>query len=122
MAGYSQSGVDTATYAMAIHPLSFLPNGMPVFDGYLPNAHSGSIAPLQSGDSVLPALESAAMTPVAVPVVDVETQTDVEGLTFDRGEELPTSTSVVPTSGDPTATTRRTVFASTRSPELLTSG
>ena len=85
MAGYSQSGVDTATYAMAIHPLSFLPNGMPVFDGYLPNAHSGSIAPLQSGDSVLPALESAAMTPVAVPVVDVETQTDVEGLTFDLG-------------------------------------
>jgi hypothetical protein len=85
MAGYSQSGVDTATYAMAIHPLSLLADGLPVFDGYLPNAHSGSIAPLQSGDSVLPNLESAAMTAVAVPVLDVETQTDVEGLTFDLG-------------------------------------
>jgi Alpha/beta hydrolase domain len=85
MAGYSQSGVDTATYCMAIHPLSLLANGMPVFDGYFPNAHSGSIAPLQSGDSELPALVSAAMTAVAVPVLDVETQTDVEGLTVDLG-------------------------------------
>jgi hypothetical protein len=88
MAGYSQSGVDTATYAMALHPLSHLADGTPVFDGYLPSAHSGSIAPLQSGDSDLPTLESAAMTAVAVPVLDVETQTDVEGLTVDLGGGL----------------------------------
>jgi Alpha/beta hydrolase domain len=85
MAGYSQSGVDTATFAMAIHPLTRLTDGTPVFDGYLPSAHSGSVTPLRSGDSVLPAFENRPLTAVAVPVLDVETQTDVEGFVADLG-------------------------------------
>ncbi len=79
MAGYSQSAVDTATFSMALHGLSRTGAGLPVFDGYFPAAHSGSLTPLQSGDSPLPQFEHAPMTAVPVPVVNVETQTDIEG-------------------------------------------
>jgi hypothetical protein len=81
MVGYSQSGVDTATFAMAFHGLTLLPDGSPVYDGYLPSAHSGSLAAVRTGAaSLLPPFEYAPMTAVPVPVVDVETQTDVEGV------------------------------------------
>ena len=81
MVGYSQSGVDTATFAMAIHKLTLLPDDSPVYDGYLPSAHSGSLAAVRTGSaSLLPPFEYAPMTAVPVPVVDVETQTDVEGV------------------------------------------
>jgi Alpha/beta hydrolase domain len=40
MAGYSQSAVDTATFAMAVHGLSRTVEGASVFDGYFPAAHS----------------------------------------------------------------------------------
>jgi hypothetical protein len=83
MAGYSQSGVDTATFAMAFHELTSLPDGSPAFDGYLPSAHSGSLSPLRSGDCVVPSFEHAPMSAVAAPVVDLETQTDVEGFTVE---------------------------------------
>jgi hypothetical protein len=79
MAGYSQSAVDTATFAMALHDLSRTSDGLSVFDGYFPAAHSGSLTPLESGDSPLPQFEHAPMAPVSVPVVNVETQTDIEG-------------------------------------------
>ena len=39
MAGYSQSAVDTATFAMALHGLSRTGDGLSVFDGYFPAAH-----------------------------------------------------------------------------------
>jgi Alpha/beta hydrolase domain len=81
LAGYSQSGSDVATFAMAIHSHARLPDASPVFDGYFPAAHSGSFTPLTSGTSLLPAFESVAMSAVDVPVVDLETQTDVQGFT-----------------------------------------
>ena len=56
-------------------------DGTAVYAGYLPAAHSGSLAPLQSGTSALPQFEFVPMTAVDVPVVDIETQTDVEGFT-----------------------------------------
>jgi hypothetical protein len=86
MGGYSQSGLDTATFAMAIHPTTGMADGAPVYDGYFPAAHSGSFTPLRSGAAGIPAFESAPMSPVDVPVVDVETQSDVEGFTADLGE------------------------------------
>jgi hypothetical protein len=79
MAGYSQSAVDTATFAMAFHDLSRTPDGRTAFDGYFPAAHSGSLTPLASGESLLPQFENSPMAPVPVPVVNIETQTDVEG-------------------------------------------
>lgn len=80
LGGYSQSGADTATFAMAIHPQTRSDDGLSAFDGYFPAAHSGSITSLVSGTAQLPSFESVPMVPVDVPVVDVETQTDVEGL------------------------------------------
>ncbi len=79
MAGYSQSAVDAATFAMAFHGLSRTSDGSSVFDGYFPAAHSGSLTPLESGDSPLPQFEHTPMVPVSAPVVNVETQTDIEG-------------------------------------------
>jgi hypothetical protein len=81
LGGYSQSGCDTATFAMAIHPHARLRSGAPVFNGYFPAAHSGSVTPVASGASRLPVFESVEMGGVDVPVVEVETQTDVEGFT-----------------------------------------
>jgi Alpha/beta hydrolase domain len=81
MVGYSQSGVDTATFSMAFHKLTVLLDDSPVYDGYLPSAHSGSLAAVRTGAaSLLPSFEYTPMTAVPVPVVDVETQTDVEGV------------------------------------------
>jgi hypothetical protein len=79
LAGFSQSGIDTATFAGAIDGVARLEDGDPVYDGYLPAAHSGSLAPLRSGDAVLPRFVSEPLGPVDVPVVDLETQSDVEG-------------------------------------------
>jgi len=50
-----------------------------VFDGYLPAAHSGSVTPVASGTAFLPTFENVGMVPVAVPVIDLESQSDVEG-------------------------------------------
>ena len=79
MVGYSQSAVDTATFAMAFHDLSQTPDGHSTFDGYFPAAHSGSLTPLASGDSPLPQFEHSPMTAVSAPIVNIETQTDIEG-------------------------------------------
>lgn len=81
LAGYSQSAADTATFAMSFHDDTRLPDGRPVFDGYFPAAHSASLTPLQSGTRERPSFEYAPMRPPAVPVIDVEMQTDVEGFT-----------------------------------------
>jgi hypothetical protein len=79
MAGYSQSGIDVATFAMAFTPLTRMSDGTSVYDGYLPESHSGSLTPLKSGTTVLVRFESRPMVPVTVPVLDTETQTDIEG-------------------------------------------
>ena len=54
-------------------------DGSAVFDGYLPAAHAASMTPVQPGESALPSFEFVPMGPVDVPVVDIETQSDVEG-------------------------------------------
>ena len=79
LCGYSQSGADTATFAMAFHPNTRVDDGRPVYDGYLPAAHSGSLTAIASGTVALPRFETAAIGPVDVPVLDLETQCDVEG-------------------------------------------
>ena len=79
LCGYSQSGADTATFAMAFHERARRDDGSPIYDGYFPAAHSGSLTPLASGTSPLPRFETAAIGPVGAPVVDIETQCDVEG-------------------------------------------
>ncbi len=79
LAGYSQSAADTATFAMTRHNGTRLADGRRVIDGYFPAAHSASLTPLQSGERTLPVFEYAPIGSVDVPVIDVETQTDVEG-------------------------------------------
>ena len=79
LGGFSQSGVDVATFASAFNGVTRMSDGSAVFDGYLPAAHAASMTPLQAGDSVLPTFEFTPMGPVDVPVIDLETQADVEG-------------------------------------------
>ena len=79
MGGFSQSGVEVGTYANAFHDTASMSDGTPVYDGYLPAGHASSLTPLQSGDAALPKFEFAAMAPNPEPVVDLETQSDVEG-------------------------------------------
>ncbi len=84
--GYSQSGVDVATFASAFNGLTRMSDGSAVFDGYLPAAHSASLTPLAAGDSVVPTFEFTPMGPVDVPVIDLETQADVEGFRAEVSE------------------------------------
>ena len=86
LAGYSQSGLDTATFLGAIGGTTLMEDGTPVYDGYLPAARSASLTPLRSGTDFVPTLVYEPMGPAAVPVVDLETQSDVQG--FDA-EALP---------------------------------
>jgi hypothetical protein len=79
MGGYSQSGVDTVTFAMAFHDSARLADNSPVFDGYFPAAHSATMTPLQSGAGLIVRFETGKLQPVPVPVVDFETQNDVQG-------------------------------------------
>ncbi|MGO9101936.1 MAG: alpha/beta hydrolase domain-containing protein [Mycobacterium sp.] len=74
LGGYSQSSVDTATFAAAF--------GV-VYDGFFPTAHAASLTPLALGEG-LPRFEYAPMPPAGVPVVEVQPQSDVEGFRFDE--------------------------------------
>ena len=48
LGGYSQSGVDVATFVAAFNRITRLRDGAPVYDGYLLGAHDGNLSPLQS--------------------------------------------------------------------------
>ena len=74
LGGYSQSAVDTATFAAAFGA---------VYDGFFPTSHAASLTPLALGEG-LPQFEYASMPPVGVPVIEVQPQTDVEGFRFDQ--------------------------------------
>jgi hypothetical protein len=87
LGGYSQSGVDVATFVGAFNRITRLRSGAPVYDGYFVGAHDGNLSPLQSGGSVIPKFESEKISAVDVPVVDIEPQTDVEGFAV----EVPTA-------------------------------
>jgi hypothetical protein len=79
MGGYSQSGVDTATFAQSFHDSTRLRNGSPVYDGYFPAAHAATMTPLQTGSALVTEFEEGSLRPVDVPVVDIETQHDSMG-------------------------------------------
>jgi hypothetical protein len=83
MGGYSQSGVDTVTFAQAFHDTARRRDGSPIFDGYLPAAHAATMTPLQTGKGVITDFDEGPVEPVEVPVVDLETQHDVMGWTRD---------------------------------------
>ncbi|WP_231995122.1 alpha/beta hydrolase domain-containing protein [Mycobacterium sp. 852002-10029_SCH5224772] len=77
LGGYSQSGVDTATFAAA-----FGARTRPAYDGFFPACHAASLTPLAVGDG-LPRFEYAPMPPSTVPVVEIQPQSDVEGFSVD---------------------------------------
>jgi len=88
LGGYSQSGADVSTFALAFGAVTRMPDGSPVFNGYFPAGHAASFTPLASRDSLVPAFEHVPMGAVGVPVVQVETQTDVEGFVAELGPDL----------------------------------
>jgi hypothetical protein len=90
LGGYSQSGVDTATFATAVNETTRLADGAAVYDGYLIGARESNLTPLQSADTIIPKFERATLPAIDVPVVNLETQTDVEGFAV----EVPTSLAI----------------------------
>ena len=79
-AGYSQSAVDSATYAEVINPIAKRTGGGYLYNGFLIMGHDASFTPLNSGVLVLPKFEFHAFAKKTTsPIIDVETQTDVLG-------------------------------------------
>jgi hypothetical protein len=87
LGGYSQSGLDSATFATAFHRDARQPGGSPIYDGYFPAAHAASLTSVGSADAGLPALESAPVGPVDVPLIEVQPQSDVEGFSDTIGSQ-----------------------------------
>jgi Alpha/beta hydrolase domain len=83
LGGYSQSAVDTATFAAAFGALTRTADDRPVYDGFLPACHAASLTPLAMGEG-LPRFEYNSMPPVGVPVIEIQPQSDVEGFSFDE--------------------------------------
>jgi hypothetical protein len=81
MAGYSQSGIDTAGFAQGLSKHYGTAAGKPVFDGYFPAAQAASVTPLQSGTSLVPKFEYPVWPSVGVPVLNLEDQSGLEGFT-----------------------------------------
>lgn len=77
LGGYSQSGVDTATFAAAFGALT-----RPAYDGFFPACHAASLTPLAIGEG-LPRFEYAPIPPSPVPIVEIQPQSDVEGFAAD---------------------------------------
>ncbi|MBV8788524.1 MAG: hypothetical protein JOZ00_17780 [Mycobacterium sp.] len=73
LGGYSQSAVDTATFAAAFRT---------VYDGFFPASHAASLTPLTVGEG-LPRFEYAPMPAVGAPVVEIQPQSDVDGFSFE---------------------------------------
>ena len=87
MAGYSQSGVDTAGFAIGLAKHYGTAAGKPVFDGYFPAAQAASATPLKAGTSVLPKFEYPVWPAVGVPVVNLEDQSGIMGFTAELPAE-----------------------------------
>lgn len=83
LGGYSQSGVDTATFAAAFGALTRTSDGRPAYDGFFPACHAASLAALAMGGEGLPRFEYAALPPAGVPVIEVQPQSDVEGFSVE---------------------------------------
>jgi hypothetical protein len=83
LGGYSQSAVDTATFAATFGALTRTTDGRPVYDGYFPASHAASLTPVAVGEG-LPKFEYAPMPPAGVPVIEVQPQSDVEGFSIEE--------------------------------------
>jgi hypothetical protein len=83
LGGYSQSGVDTATFAAAFGAHTRTADDHRVYDGFFPACHAASLTPLIVGTG-LPRFEYAPIPAVGVPVVEVQPQSDVEGFSFEQ--------------------------------------
>jgi hypothetical protein len=93
MGGYSQSGLDTATFLGTLSGTTLMEDGSPVYDGYLPAARSASLTRLRTGTDFISRLVYEPMGPTDVPVVDLESQSDVMGFS---GAALPGATYTSP--------------------------
>ncbi|MGV0046832.1 alpha/beta hydrolase domain-containing protein [Mycobacterium colombiense] len=80
LGGYSQSGVDTATFAAAFGAPAG--DGHQAYDGFFPACHAASLTPLAVGEG-LPRFEYAPMPSCGAPVIEVQPQSDVEGFSVD---------------------------------------
>ncbi len=83
LGGYSQSAVDTATFAAAFGALTHTSDDRPVYDGFFPAAHAASLTPLAGGEGS-PRFEYGPMPAVGVPVIEIQPQSDVEGFSFEE--------------------------------------
>ena len=81
MTGYSQSAIDTATYASAFNERARMEDGSSLYDGYLVMSRSGSSTPVDSGTAPVPIFEHLPMRAVDAPVIETNTEGDVEGWT-----------------------------------------
>ncbi len=78
LTGDSQSGAFVLIYANAIHPFSKLPDGHPVYDGYLTSSAGGPGVPVnQCSPGVGPGDARLAMQPRSVPIIKIINQTDL---------------------------------------------
>ena len=84
LGGYSQSGVDTATFAAAFGARTHTADGRTVYDGFFPACHAASMTPLAVGEAELPRFEYAPMPAIGIPVIEVQPQCDVEGFSFEQ--------------------------------------
>jgi hypothetical protein len=87
MAGYSQSGVDTAGFAMGLSEHFGTKDGDPVYDGFFAAANASNATPRKAGTSLVPKFETPVWTGVGVPVVNVEDQSDLEGFIIELPPE-----------------------------------
>lgn len=88
LGGYSQSGCDVATFAMAFSQQTRMADSSAVYDGYFPAARAASLTPIETGAEWIPVFEYGACGPADRPVVQIETQSDVEGFSADLGPDL----------------------------------
>ncbi len=107
MAGYSQSGVDTAGFANGLAKHYGTPKGEPVFDGYFPAAQAASATPLKAGTSIVPKFEYPVWTAVGVPVVNLEDQSGIIGFTAELPAEFQAQLGMKEYVNVSSATTRR---------------
>ncbi len=107
MAGYSQSGVDTAGFAIGLAKHYGTAAGTPMFDGYFPAAQAASATPLKAGTSVVPKFEYPVWPAVGVPVVNLEDQSGIMGFTAELPPEAQASLGLKEYVNVSSATTRR---------------
>lgn len=88
LGGYSQSGCDVGTFATVFSHGARMDDASAVYDGYFPAAHAASLTPIATGTEWMPVFECAPSGPAARPVVQIETQSDVEGFSAELGPEM----------------------------------